>query len=147
MVARKRFLAGGRGSPLPPGQAPANVRPQAASLGEAVSVANYAGNSIVDFDPLAAPKVVATLSVLQAYAAAFGPDGNLYVAGDATNTVSVYAHDGTLVRVIAGLQSPRSVAFDANGDLYAASYRSSKSARTSRCTIPLPVSCSERLRT
>ncbi len=61
---------------------------------------------------------VTTLSGLSAPSAmAFDGSGNLYVVNSGTNTVSVFAPDGTLASTLTGLNGPVALAVDDSGDV------------------------------
>jgi len=93
------------------------TQPQLASSSERVSVGGF--GAVNDYDPFAAPKVVATVTVPYAYDVAFGGDGNAYVSSESDNAVHVYTPRGTFARAIS-VPSPRGIGFDPQGNLYVA---------------------------
>jgi sugar lactone lactonase YvrE len=74
---------------------------------------------------------------------AFGPDGNLYAAGNSTNDISVYdGNTGAFLRVFAdssvGVSSPDGIAFDPQGNLYVANTGTSQILRFKPDGTPFP---------
>src|SRR5262249_27778355 len=79
-----------------------------------------AGDHAVTVYSLQTGSLLRTILNRNPRALAFDSNGNLYVANDRANRVTVYARDSDSVlrTIVAGLNGPNSLAFDGSGNLY-----------------------------
>jgi streptogramin lyase len=97
-----------------------------ASLKSPDSVVSYAASSLLDGATLTAGVTLADGNISDPAGVALGPDGRIWVANCATNSISAYPLAGGPVAVLITSPSgnffkcPRSIAFDAAGNLWVA---------------------------
>jgi len=90
------------------------------------SVVSYAAAGLASSDPLTPAVTLSDSNISDPAGLAFGPDGRLWVANCATNSITAYARSGGAAVVIITspsgmlLKCPRAIAFDTAGNLWVA---------------------------